>query len=86
MLEPQKGDVTVTPALAASMARPVVKPPVAAPAQPAVSATAPKPASGKKTARKKPASTTTAADNPDSGVTNPGVDLTRQFRRAAPTL
>lgn len=84
MLEPQKGDVTVTPALAASMARPVVKPP--APAQPGASATAQKPASGKKAARKKPAPTTTAAENPDTTVANPGVDITRQFRRAAPTL
>ncbi len=30
MLEPQKGDVTVTPAIAASMARPIIKPPAAA--------------------------------------------------------
>ena len=87
MLQPQKGDVTVTPAIAASMARPVAKPPAAAAsAQSAASATAPKPASGKKAARKKSPPTTTAADNPDASVTNPGVDITRQFRRAAPTL
>ena len=86
MLEPKKGDVTVTPAIAASLARPVVRPPTAvAPAQPAASATAQKPSSGKKTARKK-SPTTAAADNPDASVTNPGVDITRQFRRAAPTL
>ena len=86
MLEPQKGDVTVTPALAAAMARPVVKPPTAASAQPAASSTAQKPASTKKAARKKPTPTTTAADSPDASIANPGVDITRQFRRAAPTL
>ncbi len=86
MLEPQKGDVTVTPALAASMARPVVKPPAAASAQAAASMLAQKPASIKKAARKKPTPTSTAADSPDATIANPGVDITRQFRRAAPTL
>ena len=86
MLEPQKGDVTVTPALAASMARPAVKPPTAAAAQPAASSPAQKPALSKKAARKKPTPTTTAVDSPDASIANPGVDITRQFRRAAPTL
>ncbi len=86
LLEPQKGDVTVTPALAASMARPVLKTPATAPAQSSATLPAQKPASGKKAARKKPAPTTTAADGPDASTTNPGVDITRQFRRAAPTL
>ena len=86
MLEPQKGDVTVTPALAASMARPAVKPPTAAAAQPAASSPAQQPALSKKAARKKPTPTTTAVDSPDASIANPGVDITRQFRRAAPTL
>ena len=90
MLEPQKGDVTVTPALAASLARPVIKPSVAAPAQATASSPAQppasKPASSRKTAHKKLPPTTTAADNPDATIANPGVDITRQFRRAAPTL
>ncbi len=86
MLEPQKGDVTVTPALAASMARPVVKLPAAASAQSAAGAAAQKPAAGKKASRKKPPPTATAADSPDPGIANPGVDITRQFRRAAPSL
>ena len=86
MIEPQKGDVTVTPALAASMARPVLKPPATAPVQAFATSPGQKPASGKKAARKKPTPTTTAADGPDASATNPGVDITRQFRRAAPTL
>lgn len=78
MLETHKGDVTVTPALAAAMAQPGPVPLAGrpAPAKPVVPA--------KKASRKavpSPIVVPVPAPSPD-----PALDLTREFRRSGPTL
>ncbi len=78
MLEPHKGDVTVTPALAAEMARPVSPPTGSIP--PSKSSTS------RKTGRKSvpPVGVTPPGEAHPSP--DPDRDLTRQFRRSDPTL
>ena len=71
LLEPYEGDVTVTAALAASMARPVPPPQRTTPAR--LSSPVPR-----KAARK--------AALPPIAVPAPDSDVTRQFRRSDPTL
>lgn len=82
LLQPRKGDVTVTPAMVAAMTRPTV-PPLATPV-PGKSGTA------KKSARKMstpPVQTPAASSGgPQASTPNPGEDLTRQFRQSAPLL
>ncbi|MGI3903825.1 MAG: DUF2865 domain-containing protein [Janthinobacterium lividum] len=77
MLEPHKGDVTVTPALAAEMARPVSPPTGSIP--PLKSSTS------RKTGRK---SVPPVVVTPPGEALQPPTDrdLTRQFRRSDPTL
>ncbi len=75
LLEPHKGDVTVTPALAASMARPIAPPPAGKTPAPRKTASPAKPP-------KKP-DPLRAIPVPDI---DPGRDLTRAFRRFDPTL
>lgn len=72
MLEPHRGDVTVTPRLAADMARPVQR-----------TSAATKPAPDVKPSRKTVASTPAVAV-PDVGAA-PDADLMRQLRRSSPT-
>ena len=80
MLEPHKGDVTVTPAVAAAMmARPT------APAAPVAAPTKPSPAARKATRRTATPPLTVPAPDPTASV-DPGRDLTPEFRRGGPTL
>ena len=79
ILEPHKGDVTVTPALAAEMARPV-SPPLPA------SSTAKAPSSPRKASRKSTPPTLVAPPAEALQPPDPNRDLTRQFRRSDPTL
>ena len=81
MLEPHKGDVTVTPAVAAAMmAR------SAAPAAPAASAATPaRPSPPAKKATRRPATPSIAVPAPDPSA-DPGPDLTQEFRRGGPTF
>ena len=82
LLQPRKGDVTVTPDMVAAMTRPTV-PPAATPV-PGKSGPA------KKSARKvstPPVRTPAApAGGAEASAPNPGEDLTRQFRQSAPLL
>lgn len=74
LLQPHKGDVTVTAELAAAMARPSAAPkPVPAAARPA-------PATPAKRSKPKPAPPLTVPAPP------PALDLTREFRGSDPTL
>ena len=76
LLQPQKGDVTVTAALAASMARPAASP------QPPITPAAAKPGPTKRTkARTSPNPPTLTVPSP-----LPDRDLTREFRAPDPTL
>ena len=79
MLEPHKGDVTVTPALAIEMARPV--------SPPAPAASSPKASSTTRKASRKPAPPAVVAPPAEAlQPPDPDRDLTRQFRRSDPTL
>ena len=75
LLEPHKGDVTVTPALAASMARPIAPPSAGRTPAPRKTASPAKPPKKLDPLRAVPV--------PDI---DPGQDLTRAFRRSDPTL
>ncbi len=78
LLEPHKGDVTVTPALAAAMARPVPSP--------AASTPVPKSAPAARKASRKPAPPVVVTPPDAVQPPDPNRDLMRQFRRSDPTL
>ena len=78
LLEARKGDVTVTPALAASMSRP-------APARAATPVPA-RPASAPRKAARKPANPAAILGPAAPQPPDPARDLTREFRRSEPTL
>jgi len=82
LLQPRKGDVTVTPDMVAAMTRPMVPPPAT-------------PVPGKSGLAKKPTRKVSAppvrtqaapAGGAEASAPNPGEDLTRQFRQSAPLL
>lgn len=78
MIEPHKGDVTVTPALAAEMARPVSPPTGSIPPS--------KPSTSRKPNRKGTPPVVVAPPAEALQPPDPDRDLTRQFRRSDPTL
>ncbi len=82
LLQPRKGDVTVTPDMVAAMTRPTVPPPAT-------------PVPGKsgiagKSTRKLPTppvqTPAASSGGAEASTPNPGEDLTRQFRQSAPLL
>ena len=80
LLEPHKGDVTVTPALAAAM--------MARPSAPAPAAATPAKASTPaRKATRRPTVPSIAVPTPDAAASaDPGRDLTQEFRRGGPTF